>query len=97
MHLNLKDFKFMDVFTYGKVTNSEVISFGCGFPPENAFNSLVASNKSLSDVVIRISFGDIPDNTGENLALERVLEMTGCFLSSPELQFLEIVDELDDK
>lgn len=41
--LSFKDFKAIESF--GTVTALECVKFRCGFPPENAFNSMAANNR----------------------------------------------------
>lgn len=51
LHLGFDDYKALDVFAEGR-TSLESIIFSYNFPPENAFNSLVANYKALREVQI---------------------------------------------
>lgn len=94
--IGFEDFKAMDILSI--VTSLESVKFRCGFPPENAFNSLVVNNRSLHNVIIVIGIpAGLVETLAENATFDRVHEMTICFFKSAALESLEIRGDKSQK
>lgn len=91
LEVSIASFAAMIIFATAVLTSLESIRIGCEFPPENAFNLLGSSNKCLRAVQIDTSISpEFDQNEEKRLILERVSEMTDCFLRSLALQSLVI-------
>lgn len=93
LEYGIDDYKALDVFASGGVVTLRSVYFWGDFPPEGAFFSLVANNKSLRDVSIYMD--TLPEEL-EDL-IERVCELTDCFMKAPALQFLYIGGYISDR